>query len=106
MKQLKKQTFADAEIVKCERMIKKLRKGSIICFNAISDLTGQTLELEGIIIGGAKEIKKIQPEEFGGMEDVEKAYLVERMDGFGNKLRYVVFPEEIIEKGTLEREAI
>lgn len=72
--------------------------GQRIKFSAISDFTGQTLELEGTIEGGPKEIKKIQPEEFGELPDEEEVYLVVRKDGFGNTLRYVVHPEEIIEE--------
>ena len=72
--------------------------GQQIKFSAISALTGHTLELEGTIEGGAEEIKKMQPEEFGGLKDNEEVYLVKREDNFGNTLRYVVFPEEILEK--------
>ena len=75
-----------------------MRKGQEIRFSSISDLTGQTLELTGVIIGGAKEIKKMQPEEFGGMGDDEKVFLVERKDCFGNTLRYVVYEEEILKE--------
>lgn len=73
-----------------------MRKGESIKFSAMSDLTGQMMRLEGVIIGEAKEIKQMQPEEFGGMENNEEVYLVERKDNFGNILRYVVHPEEIL----------
>lgn len=75
-----------------------MKVGNQIKFEAISDLTGQKLQLEGTIIGGAKEIKKMQPEEYDGMPDDEKVFLVERKDDFGNVLRYVVYPEEILKE--------
>lgn len=76
----------------------KLRKGSTIRFSAINDFTGDIMKLEGKIEGGAKEIKKIDPENFGGLEDDEEIYLVVRKDNFGNTLRHVVNPEEVLEK--------
>ena len=72
-----------------------MRKGQVVKFKSISDFTGETLQLEGTIIGGAKEIKKIQPEECGGMDNDEKVFLVERKDNFGNTHRHIVYPEEI-----------
>jgi hypothetical protein len=71
--------------------------GTKIRFKTISDFTGEELTLEGTIEGGPKEIKKLQPEEYGGMKDSEKVHLVKRVDSFGNTLRYVVYPDEILE---------
>ena len=70
--------------------------GDEIRFKAISDLTGQRLELTGVIEGGPKEIKKMQPAEYGGLRDDEQVFLVVRQDSFGNTLRYVVHEDEIL----------
>jgi len=73
-----------------------MKKGQVIKFKSMSDLTGKILQLEGVIIGGAKEIKQMQPEECGGMDDNEKVFLVEVKDNFGNVHRHIVYPEEIL----------
>lgn len=70
--------------------------GRIIKFKSMSDLTGKILQLEGVVVGGAKEIKKAQPEEYGGMEDDEKVFLVKTIDNFGNTHRHIVYPDEIL----------
>lgn len=76
----------------------KMRKGQRIRFTVISDFTGEKYEAEGIIKGKAKEIKALDPDNFGGMEDDEEAYLVVSLDNYGNTNRHVVFPEEVLRK--------
>ena len=76
----------------------KFRRGSMIRFSAINDFTGDPMKLVGKVVGYAKEIKKIDPENFGGLEDDEEIYLVMRKDNYGNWLRHVVNPEEVLEK--------
>jgi hypothetical protein len=79
-------------------MVKKMRRGQKIRFTAISDFTGDRYEAEGIIKGKAKEIKAIDPDNFGGMEDDEEVYLVVSLDNYGNTNRHVIFPEDIVKE--------
>lgn len=85
-------------LMSSKRGAMKFRKGSTIRFSAINDFTGDRMKLEGKIVGGAKEIKKIDPENFGELEDDEEVYLVVRKDNFANTLRHVVNPEEVLGK--------
>ena len=73
-----------------------MRKRQIIKFKSMSEFTGEIIQLEGKILGRAKEIKKIHPEEYGGMPDDEEVFLVGRLDNFGNIHRHVVYPDEIL----------
>lgn len=75
--------------------MKKLRKGTKVKFRAIDDFTGQRVEKVGRVIGHAKEIKAIEPVEFGELGDDEECYLV-KVEGRYSTLRHVVFADEII----------
>lgn len=81
--------------------MRALKKGEIIKFEGMNDFTGSMMQLEGTVEGGAKEIKKMQPIEYGELPDDEKVYLVVREDNFGNTLRHVVHPDEIIKEEAL-----
>jgi len=71
-----------------------LRKGTKIIFEQMNDFTGKQMRLQGEIVGHAKEIKKMWPEECGAATD--PVYLVKRKDVFNNILLHVVFPEELV----------
>lgn len=77
--------------------MKELKKGTKIKFKAMNDFTGDMMQHEGRVEGGPKEIKKIQPIEYGELPDDEEIYLVVREDNFGNTLRHVVSVDEISE---------
>lgn len=73
-----------------------LRKSTKIMFSCMCELTGEMLKnVQGIIVGHAKEIKKMWPEEFE--EIVDPVYLVKRKDSYGGLSLHVVYPEEVIE---------
>ena len=75
---------------------KNLKTGDRITFAYISDFTGVQIDVDGIIIGHAKDVKKMWPEEMGGLTEDENCYLVPRKDNFGNTFHHVVWPEEIL----------
>lgn len=70
-----------------------LKKGTIISFEQMNDFTGKMMKFQGEIVGHAKELKKKFPVELA--EIINPAYLVLRIDPYGNKFHHCVFPEEI-----------
>ena len=71
-----------------------LKKGTEIQFIHICNFTGSKIKIKGKIIGHAKEVRKMYPEECG--EVVNPVYLVKEEDLFGNFYNHVIFPEEIL----------
>lgn len=76
----------------------QLEIGTKVAFFYINDFTGEEIELEGVIVGKAKDCKKMWPDEMGGLGDHDPCYLVKRKDHFGNTFSHCVWPDEIIEK--------
>jgi len=75
--------------------MEKLRKGTQVKFNAINFI-GEEIPMSGEIIGHADEVKRLWPEEFGGIPVDGEAYLI-LVRGNSQNYRYVAMPNEIIE---------
>jgi hypothetical protein len=73
----------------------KLKLNTEVKFNFIS-ITGEEIMRTGEIIGKAKEIKKMWPEEFGGLSENEEIYLI-RIEGNSQSSHHVATPSEIVE---------
>lgn len=70
-----------------------LRKGQIIRFRAMDDMTGNEVELSGTIVGDWAKIKKNYPEEIGGVDENSEVFLV---DALHYSERFIVYREEIL----------
>lgn len=75
--------------------MEQLRRGTLVRFNVIN-LIGKETQMVGEVIGKAKEVKKMWPEEFGGMSESEEIYLI-LLRSDSQKSHYVATPSEIIE---------
>ena len=76
----------------------KMRKGTRISFSCPDEFISG-IKVMGIIVGSAKEIRKMYPEEYAELPDNEECYLVKRnIPAMGIIRHYVVFPEEIMRK--------
>lgn len=75
--------------------MEKLKLNTEVKFSAIS-ITGEEIEREGEIIGFAKEIKKMWPEEFGGLPEDEEIYLI-LLKSNGRHTHHVAVRNEIVE---------
>jgi hypothetical protein len=64
-----------------------------ITFKTIDNLALEELTLTGTIKGFAKQIKQIQPVEYGELPEDEEVYLVKVKGRY-----FVVFPEEIVKE--------
>ena len=74
-----------------------LRRGAEIKFSRMCELTGEMLKnTKGVIVGHAKEIKKMWPEEYSEVAD--PVYLVKFKDVYDNTFHGVIYPEEIIKE--------
>jgi len=76
-------------------MMNKLKLNTEVKFSIIS-ITGEEIQRTGEIIGKAKEIKKMWPEEFGGLPEDEEIYLI-RIEGNSQSSHHVATPDEIVE---------
>lgn len=75
--------------------MEKLKLNTEVKFNFIS-ITGEEIVRTGEIIGKAKEIKKMWPEEFGGLPEDEEIYLIS-VKGNSRSSHHVATPDEIVE---------
>lgn len=49
--------------------MKKLRKGQMIIFSSMNDFTGQSMELEGTVVGNHLDVRKKWPIEQGEADE-------------------------------------
>ena len=75
--------------------MEKLKLNTEVKFSAIS-ITGEEIEMKGEVIGFAPEIKKMWPEEFGGLPEDEEIYLIS-VEGNSQSSHHVATPDEIVE---------
>jgi hypothetical protein len=76
-------------------MKRKFRRNQKIKFRHIDEFTGQEVELEGIIIGFGREVRRFWPEEMTNAPNC--MMLVFRQDQFANKYHHAIMPSEIVE---------
>jgi len=77
----------------------KLRKGQQVEFKAIDDLTGQALNLSGIVISEAYRYIQAHRDlqsEYGGIKSGE-AYIIRVKGNSQSEQLHLVFPENILE---------
>lgn len=67
-----------------------------IRFKSIGSMALKEVEIEGKIVGFAKDIKQIFKGEFDALPDDQEAYLVKSIVAGEERGYHVVFPEEII----------
>ena len=77
-----------------EKKVRLLPIGTEVKFSQMNELTGQQMIFSGVVIGHAKEIRKLWEVEVD--EIVDPVYLVLRKDDFGNTFHHMVDPSEII----------
>lgn len=75
--------------------MEKLKLNTEVKFSAIS-IIGEEIERKGEIIGFAPEIKKMWPEEFGGLPEDEEIYLI-RIESNSQSSHHVATRDEIVE---------
>ena len=76
-------------------MMEKLKLNTEVKFSAIS-IIGEEILRKGEIIGHAPEIKKMWPEEFGGLPEDEEIYLI-RIESNSQSSHHVATRDEIVE---------